>query len=417
MASVVRDAVLSGAFNAPDAVGSVLKGFGQGQALTNQIQADRLSEQAASGDQNALLRLARYAPREAMAMQQMIQAGDQQQAQKMAQERERMGRFGLGWLQTPKEQRGDYLMQVAQQIQGEGGDISWLSQFLDQSPEQQELQAQNAIRSAVDFNDAVKQAFPEQQPVKPTSNMQDYQYYRQLQQTDPAGAEEFAIQAGIKERAGAGGGAPKPTTSMREFDRWAAMPEGPQKEAYGRLIGINPETKAPAGYRVTADGNLEPIPGGPADQKMQMQMNQNRARVQEQIAQTDTVLANVDRAIGMVNSGTAGLGGAFWNNIPGSNARDLRAVIDSIQSNLGFDKLQKMREQSPTGGALGSVSERELQLLNSSVQSLDPTQSPDQLSQNLGLIKVHYENFKNALMGSFEEGGGQNGTVKNWGDL
>lgn len=36
------------------------------------------------------------------------------------------------------------------------------------------------------------------------------------------------------------------TTSMKDFDRWAGMPEGPEKDAFGRMIGIkDPESDQP----------------------------------------------------------------------------------------------------------------------------------------------------------------------------
>lgn len=238
-----------------------------------------------------------------------------------------------------------------------------------------------------------------------TTNIKDFEYYQQLLSEDPARARQFAYQAGIEQRPGNGAGAPKPTSSMLEFDRWAAMPEGPEKDAYGRLIGINPETKAPAGYRVTADGNLEPIPGGPADLKMREQAEKSRARVQQQFRQIDSVMGNVDRAISQVGPMTAGLGGALVGRIPGSVARDLEATIDTIKANLGFDRLQQMREESPTGGALGQVSEMELRLLNSAVQNLNTDQSPEQLRRNLELVRKHYQNFKEAISGSFNETG------------
>ena len=49
--------------------------------------------------------------------------------------------------------------------------------------------------------------------------------------------------------------------------------------------------------------------------------------------------------------------------IPGTPAYDTNAQIETVISSIGFDRLQKMRDESPTGGALGQVSERELSQL------------------------------------------------------
>ena len=128
-----------------------------------------------------------------------------------------------------------------------------------------------------------------------------------------------------------------------------------------------------------------------------------RSKVRQQFSQIDSVMNNVDRAIDNVNWATAGAGGALAGFVPGTPARDLRATIDTIKANLGFDRLQQMRDQSPTGGALGQVSEMELRLLNSAIQNLDTDQSPEQLLQNLQQIRYHYDNFRGAIERSFEE--------------
>ena len=49
-----------------------------------------------------------------------------------------------------------------------------------------------------------------------------------------------------------------------------------------------------------------------------------------------------------------------------------------------------MREESPTGGALGQVSEMELDLLNSSLQSLGQAQSEKQFLENLDKVEERY---------------------------
>src|SRR5690606_24249503 len=44
----------------------------------------------------------------------------------------------------------------------------------------------------------------------------------------------------------------------------------------------------------------------------------------------------------------------------------------SLNANMSFDALLQMRLESPTGGALGSITEGELDLLRSRIASLDP---------------------------------------------
>ena len=95
----------------------------------------------------------------------------------------------------------------------------------------------------------------------------------------------------------------------------------------------------------------------------------------------------------MIDNFTAGLGGTLLSKIPGTNATNLTKLIDSVKANAGFDKLQAMREASPTGGALGQVSDKEIRFLQSVFGSLDQDQSPKQLKYNLQLFRYVYNSM------------------------
>lgn len=78
---------------------------------------------------------------------------------------------------------------------------------------------------------------------------------------------------------------------------------------------------------------------------------------------------------------------SFWAGTP---AHDTKMAIETVVSSIGFDRLQKMRDDSPTGGALGQVSETELAQLNASLGNLRQSQSREQFKANLALVKKHY---------------------------
>jgi hypothetical protein len=61
----------------------------------------------------------------------------------------------------------------------------------------------------------------------------------------------------------------------------------------------------------------------------------------------------------------------------------------TIKANIGFDRLSEMRANSPTGGALGQVSELENLLLQATQGSLDQNQSPEELKKTLDMIRVN----------------------------
>ena len=85
--------------------------------------------------------------------------------------------------------------------------------------------------------------------------------------------------------------------------------------------------------------------------------------------------------------------GSYLNMIPGTDAQKVKNLLATVKGNIGFDKLQAMRDASPTGGALGQVSERELSFLQSVFGSLEQDQSAEELRYNLQLLRYVYNSI------------------------
>ena len=117
---------------------------------------------------------------------------------------------------------------------------------------------------------------------------------------------------------------------------------------------------------------------------------------QAQIDQAESVLEEIKAAKNLVSPKTTGFGG-LASYIPQTDARNLQAKLTSIKANLGFDRLQQMRRESPTGGALGQVAVQELVALQSTVASLDQLQSPQQVAAALEKIERHYTNWRDTV--------------------
>ena len=83
--------------------------------------------------------------------------------------------------------------------------------------------------------------------------------------------------------------------------------------------------------------------------------------------------------------------GSLLSSVPGTPAHDALNSINTIEAAVGFDRLQKMRDDSPTGGALGQVTERELALLSQSLGSLKQSSSREQFVANLEAVEKHYQ--------------------------
>lgn len=161
-------------------------------------------------------------------------------------------------------------------------------------------------------------------------------------------------------------------------------------------------SRPPPGYRWQPDGSLSAIPGGPADIKATAAAQKDEARKNLNIENAQSVLQTISEAKNLVGYTTAGIGG-YSAALPATEGRNLQAKLTTIKANLGFDRLQAMREASPTGGALGQVAVQELQSLQATVASLDQLQSPTQLKAALDKIERHYSNWLNTVT---QQGGG-----------
>lgn len=85
-----------------------------------------------------------------------------------------------------------------------------------------------------------------------------------------------------------------------------------------------------------------------------------------------------------------------------SNATPAGAVagyIDTIGASTAFERLQKMRDESPTGGALGNVTEKELDLLKSAIANIDPTKSDADFQRSMDVIMDRYMDVYGKLGG------------------
>lgn len=103
--------------------------------------------------------------------------------------------------------------------------------------------------------------------------------------------------------------------------------------------------------------------------------------------------------------GLAGITGVVYGRTPSltADAREAQAKLDKILARGGFSELAKMRAASPTGGALGNVSDAEGRYLRNAFGALDRTQSTAsfqkaiddavaELQGSRGRIKDAYDN-------------------------
>ncbi len=227
---------------------------------------------------------------------------------------------------------------------------------------------------------------PDGQPIRvPISQAvaQGLQLWKKPPKPDVLSPEALAQQIDLR-RAG------KPTTDIT-LNTAAKLP----KPQAGWMYRSDPQTGLPM---LDEEGrpSLIPIPGGPADiERLQAEEDREAAQAtaaeaeRRRLTQAGIVAEDIQRALELSDETilglptTTGFLGQTLQSVGGTAANDLRAKLDTIRANVGFEQLQKMREASPTGGALGQVSERENVLLQSVLGSLDQSQTDDEIKFNL----------------------------------
>lgn len=114
-----------------------------------------------------------------------------------------------------------------------------------------------------------------------------------------------------------------------------------------------------------------------------------------------------------VGGWTAGPGSVL-SAIPGTDAKNFQAELQTLKANIAFGELTEMRAASKTGGALGQVSDKEMQLLESSLGALDQAQSPANLKAQLEKIEQSLARWEAAKAGRPDVSGAPD--VKNMND-
>ncbi len=221
-----------------------------------------------------------------------------------------------------------------------------------------------------------------------------------------------ALSATAKNSAG-----PDPTTLMQNIEAGGLKPGSPEYQK-AILDGVNKSgvnvNVGPTGidygdpgtgyvWQRDAEGKITlddrgapvaiPFKGGKpyADQQRADEADKNKT--DQKNVNASVVVQDIDRALKQISDDpfwTTGAASQATGWIGNSPAGNVAALIDTAEANSGFDKLQAMREASPTGGALGSVSTVELELLQSAIGSLKQSQGPEQLQDNLRRVKNIY---------------------------
>lgn len=247
---------------------------------------------------------------------------------------------------------------------------------------QQDMERQAAQDAAA----AEQRQYERSRPIEVGGNLVDPNTYQpvyqapQKPQAQPADVQEYeyARSQGYK------GSFTDFQTEMRRAGATSVNvgPDGKMGQVPPGTVAV-PDPTQPSGFR------LVPMGGSPAERDAQADANAATARTERRTTTADIVIEDITRGLDLAERGwgTTGFAGGLLQSVPGTPAHDLSRLLETIKANVGFDQLQQMRESSPTGGALGPVSDAENRLLQSVLGSVEQSQTKEQFDFNMNRLR------------------------------
>jgi hypothetical protein len=236
----------------------------------------------------------------------------------------------------------------------------------------------------------------------------------------------------------AGGGA---LPTMDQIAAREKMQQRPSQEGGGERFQLWDTGAGPQRFG-TKSGKLEPIPGYEGVLRATQDPNVQAAKAAAQTTakgdagtdvkrrelypkmknrlvtfetQQDLLEKTIQETIDMVGPFNSGIS-AYLASLPETEARFIAGKLDTIKANIGIDTLQEVRENSPTGGAFGNMSDREGERTESTKAKLDQSLNHKDLKANLKIIledsKKRRKNLKKAFDDDWSKYSGMEKTEK-----
>lgn len=408
----------------------ILGAMQQGNALAHQVNQQRQqnalrgflgdnAEALMQGDQNALAQYARLDPTAAFDM--------------MGRQQDRAWRQDERQYQRSRDARQD---QRAAKLDARG-DQEWQMKIQQHAAQ---LSAAEREAQAKQIEDAVKVGLAAQSPQEWDALVQSVgapDLVGQFENRQALANRYMEVSAILK------GQAPEPMSGpgkvYADIQR-GLLPEGTPLRGEGTTVKVDMGGGAPGLGKLSTDYGyvmdpstgqpvIDPqtglptasaIPGSPAALEAQQAASKAAQGGGAKAVSTDTVMTAANEArnlIGRTSTGTLGAGLAY---LPESDAAEVNRQISVMKSIATIETLGAMRAASPTGGALGSVTEKEGAMLAAAAGALDPKSGPERFGKQLDnyertlLRIIHGPKVGDAIFEQSRDqakGGGQDGGV------
>jgi hypothetical protein len=168
----------------------------------------------------------------------------------------------------------------------------------------------------------------------------------------------------------------------------------------GVTVNLPPQIGSiPKDYRMVYDGNkpvsMEVIPGSQTARELEAAAGKGASAAESAVTASTIVLDDVKALRNAIKKQkvvdpVTGITGEVASSVAGSARKSAEGLVRTIQANIGFDRLNQMRAESPTGGALGNITEQELKFLQSVLGSIDLNQKDADIIRNLDRLEKIY---------------------------
>lgn len=199
-------------------------------------------------------------------------------------------------------------------------------------------------------------------------------------------------------------------SQFREAAQAQALLGKPELEALKALLKIGIEKAKPQKLQKqekTPEQKAAEV-GAVESEKRRLKLEAEKPKAEERLT---FITSDIDDTVSLAKRiianpalrSATGFKGVALRNIPQREEFNVAKDLETLKVKIGFDKLQKMRQMSPTGGALGQVSEKESVFLQNSVENLDPKQSFEKVAESLKNIINTFEKERSLHVGAFEK--------------
>lgn len=387
----------NGASLVPDIMGSVSNGLQVGEqvrGIMRDRQSDGLAEQAYGGSDEALMRLSRINPGWATAIDTIRKNKDVAEASRLRKATEERARQAYNFMQIPKERndlRMRYIDQLAQERFRRGESIDDLVRFAGLESDAQEVEANNLIHEAASLDELLKPMFG---GGTETFGNRDYVESDRPGFMHPVVWDKLGNSTVNYEMY-----VPEKTVYLNAGDRHVPVggTTGKTLPLPEVKISESPDTTArldPNRAEGVASGQAAGTVKGTAAAEREIDAPAAAVDAQATIEGLRAAQKDVKSLIPRANWKTTGPLGALMSKIPGTEAYDYKASLQTVKSRMGLDTLIALKKQ---GGTLGAVSEKELDLLLANIANLEQAQNDGQFVAGLEAVIKQYDRLINRV--------------------